>query len=89
LTAKARNYKPFHHRRGGRAAEGGGLLNRYTLSRRIKGSNPFLSANSKSVSGGQWQRRGVLANLHVYAGRTNLRLLAWERPDQSRSVLSS
>jgi hypothetical protein len=26
-------------------AEGGGLLNRYTLQRRIKGSNPFVSAN--------------------------------------------
>jgi hypothetical protein len=26
-------------------AEGGGLLNRYTLSRRIEGSNPSLSAS--------------------------------------------
>jgi hypothetical protein len=26
-------------------AEGGGLLNRYTVQSRIKGSNPFLSAN--------------------------------------------
>ena len=25
-------------------AEGGGLLNRYTLSRRIEGSNPSVSA---------------------------------------------
>jgi hypothetical protein len=25
-------------------AEGGGLLNRYTVQSRIKGSNPFLSA---------------------------------------------
>lgn len=32
-------------RRGGRVAEGGGLLNRYTPQRRIKGSNPFVSAN--------------------------------------------
>jgi hypothetical protein len=31
-------------RRGGRVAEGGGLLNRYTVQSRIKGSNPFLSA---------------------------------------------
>ena len=31
-------------RRGGREAEGGGLLNRYTLSRRIVGSNPIPSA---------------------------------------------
>ncbi len=30
--------------RGGREAEGGGLLNRYTLSRRIVGSNPISSA---------------------------------------------
>ncbi len=30
--------------RGGREAEGGGLLNRYTLSRRIVGSNPIPSA---------------------------------------------
>ena len=30
--------------RGGRVAEGGGLLNRYTVQSRIKGSNPFLSA---------------------------------------------
>jgi hypothetical protein len=26
-------------------AEGGGLLNRYTLLRRIEGSNPSVSAN--------------------------------------------
>ena len=32
-------------RRGGREAEGGGLLNRYTGLRRIVGSNPILSAN--------------------------------------------
>jgi hypothetical protein len=31
-------------RRRGRVAEGGGLLNRYTLSRRIEGSNPSVSA---------------------------------------------
>jgi hypothetical protein len=29
-------------------AEGGGLLNRYTLSRRIEGSNPSVSANAPS-----------------------------------------
>ena len=28
-------------------AEGGGLLNRYTLSRRIEGSNPSVSANGR------------------------------------------
>src|SRR5262249_4767101 len=31
-------------RRRGRVAEGGGLLNRYTLQRRIQGSNPCVSA---------------------------------------------
>ena len=31
--------------RGGRVAEGGGLLNRYTVKSRIGGSNPPLSAN--------------------------------------------
>jgi hypothetical protein len=30
--------------RGGRVAEGGGLLNRYTVQSRIEGSNPSLSA---------------------------------------------
>jgi hypothetical protein len=30
--------------RRGRVAEGGGLLNRYTLLRRIEGSNPSVSA---------------------------------------------
>lgn len=29
--------------RGGREAEGGGLLNRYTINSRIEGSNPSLS----------------------------------------------
>ena len=31
LTHKCRNYKHFRIRRGGRVAEGGGLLNRYTV----------------------------------------------------------
>ena len=31
-------------RRRGRVAEGNGLLNRHTLSRRIEGSNPSVSA---------------------------------------------
>jgi hypothetical protein len=29
-------------------AEGGGLLNRYTLQKRIEGSNPSVSASSES-----------------------------------------
>jgi hypothetical protein len=36
---------PTHRRRGGRVAEGGGLLNRYTVNSRIVGSNPIPSAN--------------------------------------------
>jgi hypothetical protein len=36
-------------RRGGRVAEGGGLLNRYTVKSCIGGSNPPLSA-SKSLT---------------------------------------
>ncbi len=32
-------------RRGGRVAEGGGLLNRYTVKSCIGGSNPPLSAS--------------------------------------------
>ena len=44
LTHNALGYRDIPIRRGGRVAEGGGLLNRYTLKRRIKGSNPFLSA---------------------------------------------
>jgi hypothetical protein len=32
-------------------AEGGGLLNRYTLQRRIEGSNPSVSANMLSSDG--------------------------------------
>jgi hypothetical protein len=34
----------FTGRRDGRVAEGGGLLNRYTVKSRIGGSNPPLSA---------------------------------------------
>ena len=33
-------------RRRGREAEGGGLLNRYTVKSRIEGSNPSVSATS-------------------------------------------
>ena len=35
----------FQPRRRGREAEGGGLLNRYTVKSRIEGSNPSVSAN--------------------------------------------
>src|SRR5450631_999113 len=44
LTEELRFYTPFRYRSCGRVAEGGGLLNRYTLQRRIEGSNPSGSA---------------------------------------------
>src|ERR1700674_2618314 len=40
-----RRVDPTHRWRGGRVAEGGGLLNRYTVISRIVGSNPIPSAN--------------------------------------------
>src|SRR5680860_324061 len=46
LTAHRRISKPCIQRRRGREAEGGGLLNRYTVKSRIGGSNPPVSANS-------------------------------------------
>src|SRR5260370_18516497 len=39
-----RRVDPTHRWRGGRVAEGGGLLNRYTVISRIVGSNPIPSA---------------------------------------------
>ena len=45
LTTNPEIYSPFSLRRRGRVAEGGGLLNRYTLIRRIEGSNPSVSAS--------------------------------------------
>src|SRR5215467_1303311 len=44
LTLQCGRYTPSSLRRRGRVAEGGGLLNRYTLQRRIEGSNPSVSA---------------------------------------------
>src|SRR4029077_5727888 len=44
LTVRWGSYTPSSLRRRGRVAEGGGLLNRYTLQRRIEGSNPSVSA---------------------------------------------
>jgi hypothetical protein len=46
LTTNLEIYSHFPCRRRGRVAEGGGLLNRYTLIRRIEGSNPSVSANA-------------------------------------------
>jgi hypothetical protein len=45
LTAEYSFYTHFNTRSCGRVAEGGGLLNRYTLQRRIEGSNPSGSAS--------------------------------------------
>src|SRR6202022_739296 len=42
-----RRVDPTHRWRGGRVAEGGGLLNRYTVISRIVGSNPIPSATSR------------------------------------------
>src|SRR5215471_14112142 len=41
-----RRVDPTHRWRGGRVAEGGGLLNRYTVNSRIVGSNPIPSARA-------------------------------------------
>jgi hypothetical protein len=46
LLARAARFS----RRGGRVAEGGGLLNRYTVKSCIGGSNPPLSANKSLLS---------------------------------------
>jgi hypothetical protein len=46
LRGPAKPGKRGFFRRRGRAAEGGGLLNRYTVNIRIEGSNPSVSANN-------------------------------------------
>ena len=48
LTASRGAPRYLRTRRRGRVAEGGGLLNRYTLQRRIEGSNPSVSAILKA-----------------------------------------
>jgi hypothetical protein len=50
LTEERRFYTHFRYRSCGRVAEGGGLLNRYTLQRRIEGSNPSGSASTLFAS---------------------------------------
>ena len=44
-------------------AEGGGLLNRYTVQSRIKGSNPFLSATLRPLGFG-WRATCAIATLY-------------------------
>ena len=55
-------------------AEGGGLLNRYTLSRRIEGSNPSVSAidcmsGPRTWNGEDSEFEQVLRTSEVVAGR--------------------
>jgi hypothetical protein len=50
--------KRLRYGRDGRVAEGGGLLNRYTVKSRIGGSNPPLSASPhKTIAAVQFQER--------------------------------
>jgi hypothetical protein len=52
LTVQQRISKPSFEWRRGREAEGGGLLNRYTVKSRIEGSNPSVSASRLSMGAG-------------------------------------
>ena len=52
LTAQHRTSKPSLVWRRGREAEGGGLLNRYTVKSRIEGSNPSVSATLRPAGFG-------------------------------------
>ena len=47
LTVDPLKRKHANRWRRGREAEGGGLLNRYTVKSRIEGSNPSVSATAK------------------------------------------
>jgi hypothetical protein len=49
-VSRVRRVDPTHRWRGGRVAEGGGLLNRYTAITRIVGSNPIPSATIRKPS---------------------------------------
>jgi hypothetical protein len=62
LTWNCRTHKDFRTRSCGRVAEGGGLLNRYTLQRRIEGSNPSGSASLQA------RTARVLAHRRVRTG---------------------
>ena len=54
-----------HGWRDGRVAEGGGLLNRYTVKSRIEGSNPSVSASClEACHAGFAQCRGRLVPRH-------------------------
>ena len=67
-------------RRGGREAEGGGLLNRYTLSRRIVGSNPIPSAMRPSVTSRKPGQKIVSIYLaYTWADTCNAAWGVWER----------
>ena len=47
-------------------AEGGGLLNRYTLSRRIEGSNPSGSASLRSLRASARKPPGPIDEIHLW-----------------------
>src|SRR5438874_6861301 len=81
---------PQRSRRDGRVAEGGGLLNRYTVKSRIGGSNPPLSASSSvrlpiepsravqpfgnSRGPGRYERFARAQAVAMAAGRINMKL---------------
>src|SRR5262245_21279877 len=59
-------------RRRGRVGEGGGLLNRYTLQRRIEGSNPYVSARfCESPAWFRWAEINPLGLLEPVQGAPN------------------
>jgi hypothetical protein len=62
--------KAFEDRRGGRVAEGGGLLNRYTVQSRIMGSNPILSANQARFGQAPARLAGSVENHLQTIGRS-------------------
>src|SRR6516162_6374926 len=58
--------------RDGRVAEGGGLLNRYTVKSRIGGSNPPLSAKAETTPGSG--KSGVILTIGALMNRINMKL---------------
>ena len=81
-------------------AEGGGLLNRYTLQRRIEGSNPSGSASfpsamcPESVFGGCLNIKPVALTLRTWTPRTlpkasvNVHQKEETQPDYRRLVVA-
>ena len=78
LTRKCRKHKSFRTRSCGRVAEGGGLLNRYTLQRRIEGSNPSGSASLKPLFEPRFSgagRRAFLLAPELFRRKSGMRKL--------------